>query len=49
MPIIRSLEKTLLMVKTKDKRPEALNGHEFEHTPELVEDREVWIAAAHQV
>ena len=26
-----------------------LNGHEFEQTPEIVEDREAWRAAVHGV
>ena len=26
-----------------------LNGHEFEHAPELVMDREAWSAAVHGV
>ena len=26
-----------------------LNGHEFEKTPEIVKDREVWRAAVHGV
>ena len=44
-----SLEKTLLMVKTEDKRTGGFKGHAFEQTPEIVEDREVWTAAVHQV
>ena len=26
-----------------------LNGHEFEHAPELVMDREAWSAAVHEI
>ena len=28
---------------------QGLNGHEFEQTPEIVKDREVWCAAVHGV
>ena len=28
---------------------QGLNGHEFEQTPEIVKDREVWCAAVHGI